>query len=228
MSRLWINLAVAALLFVAAAGGLTWALIGTGLTTQQKGVTPVGPAGATVPAEAAKAQGPAVAAAAGGPDVALNIGASDDERRAVIRVLDKITLRTREYELAMDQSVRFGAIDIRVRTCEARPPEEMPESAAFLQIDETRPNGPKRRIFSGWMFASRPAANALEHPIYEVWVASCKMSFPDRGPDTVEVGKAAEDAEPSKEDAASPRPTLAPSAAPAVDAAPTEPAPTDG
>jgi hypothetical protein len=108
-------------------------------------------------------------------------------RKVVIRALDKITMRMREFELDMNQSVRFGTLDISVRTCQATPPELPPENAAFLQIDDNRPAQPKQRVFSGWMFGSSPAVNGFEHSIYDVWVVACKMNFADKGPETVEV-----------------------------------------
>jgi hypothetical protein len=113
--------------------------------------------------------------------------AGEEPRKVIIRALDKITLRQREYELDMDQSVRFGVIDIRVRTCLATPPQERPENSAFIQVDEQRSGRPRSRIFSGWMFSSSPSLNGLQHPIYDVWVIKCKMSFPDKGPETIEV-----------------------------------------
>jgi hypothetical protein len=108
-------------------------------------------------------------------------------RKVVIRALDKITMRMREFELEMNQPVRFGTLDISVRTCQATPPELAPENAAFLQIDDNRPGQPKSRVFSGWMFGSSPAINGFEHSIYDVWVMGCKMNFAEKGPETVEV-----------------------------------------
>jgi hypothetical protein len=159
--------------------------------------SPVGDAIAAANTEAPDADTSAVDAATAvpvttppAPAVAVPVGVAltgEAPRKVVIRVLDKITQRLREYELDMDQSVRFGIIDVRVRTCIATPPYERPENSAFVQIDETRQGRPKQRIFSGWMFSSTPSLNPLQHPIYDVWVIKCKMSFPDKGPDTVEV-----------------------------------------
>jgi hypothetical protein len=108
-------------------------------------------------------------------------------RKVVIRALDKITMRMREFELEMNQPIRFGTLDISVRTCQATPPELPPENAGFVQIDDNRPGQPKLRVFSGWMFGSSPAINGFEHSIYDVWVVGCKMTFADKGPETVEV-----------------------------------------
>jgi hypothetical protein len=121
------------------------------------------------------------------PVIAGNEFNADAPRKVVIRALDKITMRMREFELDMNQSIRFGTLDISVRTCQATPPELPPENAAFVQVDDNRPGQPKTRVFSGWMFGSSPAVNGLEHPIYDVWVTACKMSFADKGPETVEV-----------------------------------------
>ena len=70
--------------------------------------------------------------------------------------------------------MQFGTLSIRVRDCEKSPPEEPPESAAFVEIDETRPGEVRTRVFSGWMFASSPALSALEHPVYDVTLLDCK------------------------------------------------------
>jgi hypothetical protein len=94
--------------------------------------------------------------------------------RAVLQGLDKITGHVRTIEATIDKPVRFGTLDILVRTCRKRPPEEQPESAAYLQITETKPGEPAKSLFSGWMFASSPAVSALEDPVYDVWVIDCK------------------------------------------------------
>ena len=61
-----------------------------------------------------------------------------------------------------------------MRACQKRPPEEPPESAAFLEIREAKPDQKPILLFSGWMFASSPAVSALDNPVYDVWVLDCK------------------------------------------------------
>jgi hypothetical protein len=96
---------------------------------------------------------------------------------AVLQGLDKITARVSKFDAAVGAAVRFGTLSIRVRDCEKAPPEDPPESAAFLQIDEVRPSEMKaKRLFSGWMFASSPALSALEHPVYDVTLLDCKAA----------------------------------------------------
>ncbi len=95
-------------------------------------------------------------------------------RVAVLQALDKITGRVRTLEAPVAQPVRFGTLDIRVQTCRKRPPEEPPESAAFLDITEMKQGETPKPLFSGWMFASSPAVSAIEDPVYDVWVIDCK------------------------------------------------------
>ena len=97
---------------------------------------------------------------------------------AVLRTLDKITGRVRRLEVQIDQAARFGTLEIRVRTCRERPPEEPPEAAAFLEIRELKPGEEPRKLFDGWMFASSPALSALQHPVYDVWVIDCRTARP--------------------------------------------------
>lgn len=105
----------------------------------------------------------------------LPIGAeSAGHATAVLQGLDKITARVSTIDAPIGRSVRFGTLEIIVRHCDKRPPEETPESAAFVDIWETRRGQPTESLFRGWMFASSPALNALEHPVYDIWVLDCK------------------------------------------------------
>jgi hypothetical protein len=101
---------------------------------------------------------------------------------AVLQGLDKVTARVSSFEAPIGEVVRFGTLEIVARTCRKRPPEETPESAAFLEITDNRPGETPRRIFSGWMFASSPALSALEHPVYDVWVVDCRNDSSSSAP----------------------------------------------
>ena len=93
---------------------------------------------------------------------------------ALLQGLDKITARISTFEAPVGELVRFGTFEITVRACNKRPPEETPESAAFLEILDARPDSPPAPLFTGWMFASSPALSAVEHPVYDVWVIDCR------------------------------------------------------
>ena len=93
---------------------------------------------------------------------------------AVLQGLDKITARISTFDAPLGQAVRFGSLQIIARACDKKPPEEPPESAAFLEIVDIRPDSPEVPLFTGWMFASSPAISALEHPVSDVWVVECR------------------------------------------------------
>jgi hypothetical protein len=93
---------------------------------------------------------------------------------AVLQGLDKVTARISTLDAPINESIRFGTLAIVVRHCRKTPPEEPPETTAFLEIDDIRRGQAPIRLFSGWMFASSPALSALEHPVYDVWVIGCK------------------------------------------------------
>ena len=98
------------------------------------------------------------------------------EQVAVLQGLNKITARVSKIEAPIDEMVRFGTLEITVRTCYKAPPEEPPESAAFLEIVDVKPGEPPVDLLSGWMFASSPALSALEHPVYDIWVLDCRAA----------------------------------------------------
>ena len=101
-----------------------------------------------------------------------------DEQVVVIGALDKVTARVTEFDLPVNSEVRFGTLTIHAKYCRKRPPEETPETFAFLQIDDIKRDKSRERVFEGWMMASSPALNALEHPVYDVWVITCKTPSP--------------------------------------------------
>ena len=102
---------------------------------------------------------------------------------AIMQGLDKVTARVSTFQAPLGATVRFGTLAITVRACDRTPPEEPPESSAFLEIDDIHPDEKPVRIFTGWMFSSSPALSALEHPVYDVWVLECKKTSDETPPD---------------------------------------------
>jgi len=92
---------------------------------------------------------------------------------AVLQGLDKITARISTIKVGVGETVNFGSLQITVSACDKHPPEETPESAAFIQVVEQKPGEQPVTRFSGWMFASSPALSAMEHPVYDLWVLDC-------------------------------------------------------
>jgi len=91
----------------------------------------------------------------------------------VLQALDKITARVSRITVPVGGTVTFGSLQITAKACDKHPPEETPESSAFLQIVEVKPGEAPVGRFSGWMFASSPALSAMEHPVYDIWVLDC-------------------------------------------------------
>ena len=101
----------------------------------------------------------------------------------VLRTLDKVTATTKDYTVKLGDELQYGSLSIDAVHCEKRPPEEPPETYAFLKIKNTKldgkgADGERETLFSGWMFASRPAVSALDHGVYDVWVIDCKTPPP--------------------------------------------------
>ncbi|MBT5497292.1 MAG: DUF2155 domain-containing protein [Alphaproteobacteria bacterium] len=105
--------------------------------------------------------------------------AAIEGKAVVLQGLDKVTARVSKFEAAIGDTVRFGSLQIVPRACDRTPPEEPPESTVYLDITDLRPGGAPVDLFHGWMFASSPALNALEHPVYDVWVLECKVLVGD-------------------------------------------------
>lgn len=103
-------------------------------------------------------------------------GSAIAQQIAVLQGLNKITARVSTIEAPVDQAVRFGTLDITVKRCSKRPPEETPEATAYLEIRERRSGEKSVDLFAGWMFASSPAVSSMEHPVYDVWVIDCKKA----------------------------------------------------
>jgi hypothetical protein len=94
--------------------------------------------------------------------------------QAVFAGLDKITGRIISFEVNINETVQFGALQVTPRVCYSRPPTETPNTDAFIQVDEVTLSGEIKRIFEGWMFAASPGLHAVEHPVYDVWLTDCK------------------------------------------------------
>ena len=98
----------------------------------------------------------------------------------MLRTLDKVTATTKDYTVKVGENLKYGSLTVAVKHCEKKPPEEVPETYAFLQITDKKRDGKgeegeDEKLFSGWMMASNPAISALDHAVYDVWVIDCKV-----------------------------------------------------
>ncbi len=94
----------------------------------------------------------------------------------LLRGLDKVTGRPTDILAPIGKTVKFATLTITARFCYSTPASETPETTAFVQIDDHRPEQPPRKVFSGWMYASTPGLNPMDHPTYDVWVISCSSN----------------------------------------------------
>ena len=94
--------------------------------------------------------------------------------RAVFSGLDKITGRIISFEVAIEETVQFGSLQITPHVCYTRPATEAPQTTSFVEVDEIDANNQYSRIFNGWVYAASPGLNGIEHPVYDIWLNDCK------------------------------------------------------
>lgn len=145
------------------------------------------------------------------------IGTPMEDRVAVIGLLNKRNNSTQDLEMKPGESRRVGNVIVRLQACEKTPPWELPkETGAFVQVlVQGRGQGDFARIFSGWLFKNSPSLNVVEHPIYDVWVKDCKMSFAGDTPPAEPAPAPARAASPA---APEPQPAAPVAAVPAAEA----------
>ena len=147
---------------------------------------------------------------------AANAATFQSKQTATLRALDKVTGRSTDIDMVIGEPIVFGSLKVELVACYQTPPEETPESAAFLKIHSTQPvavadmnsavsanevetvNDENPLLFSGWMFASSPGLSALEHQVYDVWVIRCEMPDPSAIVDPEESEDSANEAEPEQ------------------------------
>lgn len=93
---------------------------------------------------------------------------------AIFSGLDKITGRIISFEVQVNETVQFGALQLTPKVCFSRPITERPQTTSFVEVDEITFNNESKRLFNGWMFAASPGLNAIEHPVYDIWLTGCK------------------------------------------------------
>lgn len=129
----------------------------------------------------------ALSAAALLSSASLSYGENIKGEAVVLRALDKVTASTQDFTVTVGDTLQYGSLTIDVKHCEKRPPEDIPETYAFLQIFDVPPvvktkktpnpdaSSEKIKVFSGWMLGSDPAVSALDHRVYDIWVLDCKL-----------------------------------------------------
>ena len=101
-------------------------------------------------------------------------GVRIENKIAIFSTLDKVTARISTIEVPLNETRQFGSLKVTPRVCYSRPATERPKTTSFVEIMETQLDGKEEKLFSGWMFAESPALNAVEHPVFDVWLSECK------------------------------------------------------
>ena len=149
------------------------------------------PEPAAPPIEAAPEVSAPVATAAKPKSVAKPVVVPTTRPRydvAIIQALDKVTAESFRFEAGVGQPVRYRNLVVTVKACEQTVDDEaVSDYIAYLTIDSQpkaapgKPTPPPRQAFKGWMYASSPGLNPLQHPVYDAWLISCRAARPDRG-----------------------------------------------
>lgn len=94
---------------------------------------------------------------------------------AVFSGLDKITGKITSFEVPIGDTYQFGSLQVTPRACYTSGEDEAAYTDGFVEIKEITLDKKIKKIFSGWMFADSPGLNAVEHPVYDVWLKDCKQ-----------------------------------------------------
>ena len=117
-------------------------------------------------------------------EVDESIGTPLEERVATLGLINKRNNISQDIEIRPGEQQRIDDVIIRLSSCERTAPWEDPKlTGAFVQVlvqerADADSESEWNRVFSGWLYKEAPAVNVVEHPIYDVWVKDCAMSFP--------------------------------------------------
>jgi hypothetical protein len=159
--------------------------------------------------------------------VESQFGTPVKDRVATLGLLNKRNNETTNIQLKSGESRRIGNVVVKLATCERTLPwERPPEVGAFVQVfieERAQVSQPLawHKVFSGWLFRNSPALNVVQHPVYDVWVKDCAMSFPGEEESPADFARASKVAKASGNAGGEASSTVAaPAASPSASAAP--------
>jgi len=108
--------------------------------------------------------------------LSLSLNADPIEGHIVeIQILDKITAKVENIQIKVNDSFKYGTMNIEIYSCYKNPPEKIPENYVLLKIYDKVKQKIEKLIYQGWMISSSPSSTPLEHPVYDLWLKSCKI-----------------------------------------------------
>ncbi len=161
----------------------------------------------------------------GSAAVESKFGTPVKDRIATLGLLNKRNNLTQDIKLKPGESVRVGNVVIKLSVCERSLPwETPPQTGAFVQLfveERATTSDPLawHKVFSGWLFKESPSLNAVEHPVYDLWVKDCAMKFPGEEADPAAAAAPSNAAKPAAKPSAAPSPVASPT--PTASASPT-------
>tara|TARA_Y100000996_G_C22306257_1_gene554288 strand:- start:101 stop:511 length:411 start_codon:yes stop_codon:yes gene_type:complete len=106
---------------------------------------------------------------------ASEISGSNKNVLVEINILDKVSSKNTILKLNIGQEKRFQNLLIKVLKCESSKFDDDPEITAYIQVKDLNvSDNEKVFIFNGWTFLSSPTLNPFDHPVYDLWLSSCK------------------------------------------------------
>lgn len=103
----------------------------------------------------------------------ISMATEIETNSALMQSMDKVTGRVNKITVPVNSKVSYGDFSFVLRSCKKRPAEETPENFAFVDVADKSFGEEEYNIFRGWMLSSAPGVNAIEHPIYDVWLLEC-------------------------------------------------------
>jgi len=99
---------------------------------------------------------------------------SSDLRFVEIKILDKVSSKTSQLSLNIEQETKFENLIIKILKCKNSEFDDNPEVTAYMQVqDITLKNNDKVFVFNGWTFSSSPSISLFDHPVYDIWLIKC-------------------------------------------------------
>ncbi len=113
-------------------------------------------------------------------NISISISHSDENKISnllvEINILDKVSSKNTILSLNIGEEKRFQNLLIKVLKCENSKFDDDPEITAYVQVKDLNiPDKEKVFIFNGWTFSSSPTLNPFDHPVYDLWLYSCKI-----------------------------------------------------
>ena len=99
---------------------------------------------------------------------------ADDINTVEIKILDKVSSKTGQLKLKIEEEKKFENLIIKVLKCKNSEFDDNPEVTAYMQVqDITLNNNDKVFVFNGWTFSSSPSISLFDHPVYDIWLIKC-------------------------------------------------------